>query len=297
MGTMDKELTSESDATLRLDRRTVLKTVGAGLFATGLGTTASAQERFPPSERTHWGRPKGLGNGVVSTFLTLSQSDAPRFLGLWFTEDALDGLPEEQSKEEHGLTVPLPQTATNAVNIEWVTVGWNPEGHVPAGVYDVPHFDFHFFLVEQEEVEQEIPPGSCDTDDDGTADFGVSCDVQERGVEPLPDVQRPDGYVSTDETVPFMGNHWVNQNAPEFNGKRFTHTWIYGSYDGQLNFIEPMITREVLMNLRGREITDVPTPEAFPEAGFYPTQYVIRYLRRQDAYAVFLRRFRQFPGT
>lgn len=294
---MDKGTTTESDATLRFDRRTVLKTMGTGLFATGLGATASAQERFPPSERTHWGRPKRLGNGLISTFLTRSRSNTPRFLGYWFTEDALDGLPEEREHGEQDLTVPLPVAATAAVNVEWATVGWNPHGHAPEDVYDVPHFDFHLYLMEQEEVERAIPPGQCDTDDDGTADFGVSCDVYDRGTEPLPPVQRPPGYISTDDVVPYMGNHWVKQDAPEFQGERFTHTWIYGSFDGRLNFVEPMITRDFLSNLRGREITDIATPDAFPEPGFYPTQYVVRHLQRQGAYAVFLRRFREFPGT
>lgn len=294
---MTKLAGSEGGGALRLDRRTVLKTAGTGLFAAGFGGTASGQEGFPPSERTHWGRPRRLGNGVISTFLTLSRSDAPRFLGYWFTEDALDGLPEERGHEEEDTTVPLPEAAADATNVEWATVGWNPHGHAPEDVYDVPHFDFHLYFTSREEVEEAIPVGECDTDDDGTVDFSVSCDVYERGTEPLPDVQHPPGYVSTDDVVPYMGNHWVKEDAPELQGERFTHTYIYGSFDGQLNFLEPMVTREFLDDFRGRTVTDVETPEAFPEAGFYPTQYVIRHLRRQDAYAIFLRRFREFSGT
>lgn len=294
---MTRKNDSEGEGELRLDRRTALKAAGVGLFATGLGGSAAAQERFPPSDRTQWGRPVQVGEGVMATFFTRRRSVEPRYLGIWFTADALDGLPEEMGGDHDMVTLPLPATATNATSVRWVTVGWNPEGHVPVGVYDVPHFDLHFYFMEQEEVEREIPPGECDTDGDETADFGVSCEVQERGTEPLPDAQRAPGYVSTEETVPYMGNHWVDQNAPEFQGESFTHTWIYGSFDGQLNFIEPMITHEYLENLTGREVTDVETPEAFPEAGYYPTQYVTRRLRRQNAYAVVLRQFRQFDSA
>lgn len=294
---MTRKNASESEGWRRLDRRTALKAAGAGLFAAGLGGGAAAQDRFPPSDRTQWGRPVRMGEGVMAMFYTRRRSVEPRYLGIWFTEDALDGLPEEAGRDHDTVTLPLPATAANDTNVRWVTVGWNPEGHVPAGVYDVPHFDVHFYFAEQAEVEREIPPGECDTDGDGTADLRVSCEVQERGTEPIPDAQRAPGYVSTGETVPYMGNHWVDQNAPEFRGEPFTHTWIYGSFDGQLNFFEPMITREYLENLRGREVTDVETPEAFPEAGYYPTQYVIRRFRGQDAYAIVLRRFRRFDST
>jgi hypothetical protein len=164
-------------------------------------------------------------------------------------------------------------------------------------VYDVPHFDFHFYLMDRRSVEREIRPGECDVDEDGTPEAEVPCDVLERGTEPLPPAQQPPGYAPTDEIVPYMGNHWVNQQAPEFQGEAFTHTMIYGSFDGQLTFLEPMVTVEYLENLRGREIVDVATPDAFPREGLYPTQYVVRHLRNRDAYVVFLRRFRLFDGT
>ena len=291
---MDED--SERDRTYSFDRRTALRTVGSGLFALGLGLggTASAQERFPPTDRTHWGRPKQLGNGTIATFFTEGRSGAPRYLGIWFTADALDGLPEGPS---HGLSTELPLPAdARATNFEWASADWNPHGHVPADVYDVPHFDFHFYTMGREAVRERIPPGACDENGDGTPEHGVPCEVQERGTEPLPDAQLPAGYVSTEDTVPLMGNHWVDSKASEFRGEPFTHTWIYGSFDGRITFVEPMITVQFLENLRGRVVVDVKTPERFPTRGFYPTQYVIRRLRRQDAYAVVLRRFRQFEG-
>ncbi|WP_435182005.1 hypothetical protein [Halorussus sp. AFM4] len=276
----------------------MLRSLGGGLLAAGLGAgAASAQQRFPPSKRTRWGRPQQLGEGTMATFFTESRSGTPRYLGVWFTADALDGLPDGGHSPAHVTTLPLPAAAQNGSPVRWVTADWNPEGHVPADVYDVPHFDFHFYLQPQAVVEREVRPGLCDVDGDGTPDAGVPCDVLERGTEPVPPSQRPPGYEPTDEIVPRMGNHWVNVDAPEFRGEPFTHTWIYGSFDGELTFLEPMVAVDYLRNLRGREITSVATPDAFPRSGFYPTEYVVRRFRDQDAFAVYLRRFQLFDAT
>ena len=29
----------------------------------------------------------------------------------------------------------------------FMMLDWNPQGHQPPGVYTVPHFDFHFYMV------------------------------------------------------------------------------------------------------------------------------------------------------
>ena len=43
-----------------------------------------------------------------------------------------------------------------------------------------------------------------------------------------------------------MGAHWLDITSPELNQenpKSFTQTFIYGSYDGKVIFMEPMITK------------------------------------------------------
>lgn len=291
---MNNDQSSESDTSLRLDRRTALKAVGAGLASAGLAGTGGAQEGFPPSERTRWGDSVSVGDGDARAFLTRSRVGLPRYMGVWLTEDALSGLPEEGGHVSE--TLPLPDGTGRLTNVQWLTANWNPHGHGPADVYDVPHFDFHFYFDPRERVAERIPPGECDIDGDEEADAPVPCEVYETATEPLPEAQRPPGYVPSDDVVPLMGNHWVRQDAPEFQGEQFTHTYIYGSFDGRLNFIEPMITREFLETMRGREVTAIPTPRRFPTEGFYPTQYVIRRVSDDDAVAVYLGRFRQFGG-
>jgi len=44
------------------------------------------------------------------------------------------------------LMVQLPQQHASA--FKFVELDWNPGGHEPAGVYDTPHFDFHFYTID-----------------------------------------------------------------------------------------------------------------------------------------------------
>jgi hypothetical protein len=76
---------------------------------------------------------------------------------------------------------------------------------------------------------------------------------------------------------PQMGKHWVDATAPELpwnGGAKFTKTFIYGSYNGQVNFIEPMVTLE-LINSGVASSTPIPQPELFKEKKYYPTVYNI----------------------
>lgn len=80
--------------------------------------------------------------------------------------------------------------------------------------------------------------------------------------------------------VPQMGVHWVDLLSPEFNGQPFTTTIIYGSYDGKVTFLEPMITSDVIQS-RITVHKDVRQPARFsPENKYYPTKLSIWYNER-----------------
>jgi hypothetical protein len=34
---------------------------------------------------------------------------------------------------------------------KFATLDWNPLGHEPEGIFDVPHFDFHFYMISNQE--------------------------------------------------------------------------------------------------------------------------------------------------
>jgi hypothetical protein len=87
--------------------------------------------------------------------------------------------------------------------------------------------------------------------------------------------------------------HWLNAKSPELqrppHGRPFTSTFIYGSWDGRVNFVEPMITKAFIESVRTipSGITlSVNVPERAQKAGLYPTRYSIRYDETRDEYRV-----------
>ncbi len=72
-----------------------------------------------------------------------------------------------------------------------------------------------------------------------------------------------------------MGTHWIDLLSPEFNGQPFTHTFLYGSYDGKVTFLEPMVTLALLQS--GVSVQKaIRQPQLFDPANtFYPTRYNI----------------------
>jgi hypothetical protein len=60
---------------------------------------------------------------------------------------------------------------------------------------------------------------------------------------------------------------------------------IYGSWDGQITYIEPMITREYLLR-RTNETIPIPQPARDPQPGWYPAAYRITYDAQAREYRV-----------
>lgn len=135
---------------------------------------------------------------------------------------------------------------------------WNPDGHEPAGVYDLPHFDFHFYMTDETE-RKAIPP--YEVNNTGFLNFPAA------GY--MPDAL-PGLYVPTPGGVPQMGTHWIDVSTPEINGGTFIQTFLYGSYNGNVTFYEPMITKSFLDNNPSFQ-RNFPVPSKFKKAGYYPT--------------------------
>src|SRR5665811_944956 len=86
----------------------------------------------------------------------------------------------------------------------------------------------------------------------------------------------PTSYIIEGATVPQMGTHWLDPfHSPELHGAPFTYTMIYGSNNGNVIFLEPMITRSFLVSGNSADIM-FPQPSNFsPSATNYPTWYRI----------------------
>ncbi|MEP7380558.1 MAG: hypothetical protein ABI910_02670 [Gemmatimonadota bacterium] len=56
--------------------------------------------------------------------------------------------------------------------------------------------------------------------------------------------------------VAIMGMHWLDTSSPELlpppSNHMFTQTFIYGSYDGRIIYVEPMITQAFIGSAKER---------------------------------------------
>jgi hypothetical protein len=225
---------------------------------------------------TRLGPPTRVGQGTARAFVTLDPAGAPAAIGVVLTEAALKGLPPEPPPGEDGweYVLRLPREA-KAAGYDHVGLDWNPHGHIPPGVYTVPHFDVHFYRIDgiDEAARARIT--------------AKGADLERAHKQPAPDLM-PAGYVLPPGTeVPRMGAHAIDPAGGEFHGQGFTKTFIYGFYDGQLVFIEPMVAKAFLE--AHPDVTDpVAVPRRYAAPGYYPTRYSVRYDAARKTYSVTL---------
>lgn len=246
-----------------------------------------------------------VGNGKVRTYVALDASGAPLAIGVSMDKAALEGLPTAPNstsrcfdKDGNGKmdahecigdyesVFMVPEGAAQAVApFKWVGFNWNPAGHIaPAPPpWAEPHFDFHFYTADRGTIKA-IRPGKC-----GEL---IDCDDFKKATKPVPAQYMHADHISVDAAVPDMGNHLIDVKAPELQkgGPKFTHTFIYGSYDGQVIFLEPMITHAFITS-KPDMCAPIKQPKAFQAAGHYPTKYCVRSVANGARYTVSLEGF------
>ena len=110
----------------------------------------------------------------------------------------------------------------------------------------------------------------------------ADCEDFKVATRPVPASYLPKGYIDVGAVVPRMGNHLLDSESPELKDSLpFSRTFIYGAYDGELIFWEPMITLDYLQKNPG-SCLEIRQPEGFRQAGYYPTQYCVRQSRKGD---------------
>jgi hypothetical protein len=246
-------------------------------------STSTLALKEVPGAFLHYGDPVTLGEGMVRTYLVLDEKipSKPIEVGVIVDARTMEGkLPNEM------LMIPLTLPENKPRPYHFVLFDWNPEGHLPEGVYDVPHFDFHFYLTPHVEVEAITP-------DD--PQFRVKANNLPEGdfVPKHYTLLTPPGLEPADITEPRMGLHWEDMRDTQIQGllgkshlyQPFTKPIIYASWDGQITFIEPMITREYLLR-RTNETIPIPQPARYPQPGWYPAAYRITYDAQAREYRV-----------
>jgi hypothetical protein len=217
------------------------------------------------------GETKPHGNGQVRTWVSLDASGNPTAIGLTFDEKALSGLPAEPPPGEEGTELSLNFPA-QAGAFKHVMLNWNPHGHPPAKVYDVGHFDFHFYTITEAERMGITAKGD---------------DLARAKKEPAMEYV-PEGYIHIpDSEIPRMGSHWVNPLSKELQGSAFTTTFLYGSYNGNMIFAEPMIAKSFL-ETKTNVTERIKLPAKYARNAYYPTRYSVSYNPIKKEYTVAL---------
>ena len=223
---------------------------------------------------TYKGQSVRVGKGSAHAFVRTDTSGKPSAIGVALTEGALEGLPlpAKGGVPYVPFALPMPRDGPRTV-VDHVVINWEPAGHPPPKVYDVPHFDFHFYLVGSKDQQR--------------VRFKSDADSGDPSQQPAADLL-PTGYIVPPGTaVPQMGVHAINPAAPEFNGQAFTATFIYGYHDKQLTFLEPMAA---LAFLKTKPTFSAPVvrPSKYPKPGGYPSRYAVNYDPKTRSYEVSL---------
>ena len=219
------------------------------------------------------GKPVPFGQGQAYTEVRTDANGKAVAVGIVFSEQALAGLPAATMAPAYLLRMPAkgPRTV-----VDHVVINWEAAGHPPPKVYDVPHFDFHFYMVKRAE----------------TMKVRFSSDAESADPSQQPPAELlPAGYILPPGTaVPKMGVHAINTKAPEFQQQPFTATLIYGYYDKRQTFIEPMVA---LSFLQSKPTFSAPMerPASYSKAGSYPSSYSVSYRPDSKTYEIALSGF------
>lgn len=240
---------------------------------------SSGDDAEAATDSTHYGPSEQLGDGTARAFTITDADGNPTAVGVRMTASSLDGLPETAAPPPAPpppgamVMVDFPDEASATV-FDHVMIDWNALGHPPAGVFDKPHFDVHFYMTDMASV-MAIDPAA--------PDFTAKA-------ANLPEAQYiPQGYVpDPDGPVPAMGVHLFDGSTPIVPGQYdFTEVLIAGAWDGDYTFLEPMITRDFLLT-RPTVHEQIPQPAAYQQTGYYPTTYDVSFDEGTQEYVIML---------
>jgi hypothetical protein len=226
--------------------------LGLATALTG-GAAFACSEVLPPDPSgTFYGPVTAVAGGTGRAYVIIDRSGSPTDLGVAFTETVMASLPTASTE----FVFDLPPEAA-MTSFKHAALNWQHAGHPPAGIYTVPHFDVHFYMITLAE-RLAIVPGT------PTIDAKLA-------LRPAADFV-PAGYAAGMAAAQ-MGLHWNDPEAPERKGEPFTKTFLYGSYDGNITFAEPMVTVAYLAGKPAEVSTPVKLPARFATRGYHATSY------------------------
>lgn len=180
--------------------------------------------------------------------------------------------------------IDMPRPAVQHGGFTQLTVFWEPGGH-PPGAFMTPHFDFHFYTVAASER------------------AAIDCsDVSKPASLPagygLPDIPLPPEMAKMMGVpaliglcVPHMGMHALLTTEIE-RKDAFNGSMVIGYYKGNPIFIEPMVSKAMLME---KKSFDLPIPEVPGLVGPHATKFHAEYDASHQAYRFIFSGFAPAP--
>lgn len=233
------------------------------LAALALASPASARPRAAHIA-TIAGTTQQVCGAPVRTWATVDSHQQVVSVGVTFPLSIIKSPPAKPGAGPVGAVAVLnfPKVVRDTTYFNHFELQWNPNGHPPACCLGVPHFDMHFYHVP------------------------VSAEMKVTAHDPAPPAAKyiPAGYIypGPNLSVPQMGVH-AQTAADSAPGCRLTKSMVVGYYGGRMTFIEPMVTRVILLQAHSFALP-VPQPAALGLATRYPTKFEATFDPKAQAY-------------
>ena len=249
----------------------------------GIIVSACARETSIDEE---WGACGDVHNAKVCTW---SRTSGDRLLEVGATVPIASI--ENAPAEVHSMDWPpvplaaldIPESAQKKGGLTHLTVYWEAMGH-PPGPYMTPHFDFHFY------TESQANRAAIDCKD-RSKPTAMPAGYMMVDVPLPPDMakmMKVDTLIGL--CVPTMGMHSLL--ASEMESKdTFRGSMVIGHYAGKPVFIEPMLTKAMLME---KKSFDLPIPEVAGLGEERPTKFRAEFDAAKQEYRF---TFSGFPAT
>lgn len=210
------------------------------------------------------GASQAVSGATVKAWATLDANNTVQEVGVTLPMRVVMNPPTDGSGPSGAAAVvAFPAEVQSSTYFDHFEMHWNPQGHPPAQRYGVPHFDFHFYSVTPQAVAAITPPDPTPP----TAD------------------RVPAGYAysGANQTVPQMGVHAVAGSEFAPNAPPFSASMVLGYYGGQMHFVEPMVTQDLMIRKQNFALT-VPVPTTLGRSTRYPTRFTGIYDAGTDSY-------------
>lgn len=174
---------------------------------------------------------------------------------------------------EMAAEIPLPDAVAASTGLRHLTVYWEAMGH-PPGPYLTPHFDFHFYTIPSAERMAidcvDVSKPAKISDGYSLPDITLPPDMAKAiGVSDLPGL-----------CVPQMGMHSLLTSEME-SATPFRGTMVIGYIKGKPIFVEPMISKAMLMEKASFDLVVPTVPGLTPAA---PRTFRAEYDAQGSAY-------------